>query len=277
MDEHRLMIHRREFLAKSALAVGTLALCGCSTAQGRGVTAGDDEERDYYISRKGKLLAGFEDLSTHASPVLASSYGDEFAQAVDADARGEFEALIPELPYVGGDRNELTENLVQSAMALALYRAMKQHDRTVEETGAVLYRTVEAMVNSYPRVLTRTIGFYQMSGFGQRKRRRAALESQKRLYPSDWVFSFVEGDGEDFDWGVDYSECGIVKLMQAQGAAEFTPYLCLTDFPVSEAFGYGLVRTMTLAEGGEKCDFRFKWGRETQKVSQPGILAETPV
>ena len=41
------------------------------------------------------------------------------------------------------------------------------------------------------------------------------------------------------------------------------PYLCLSDFVVSDAFDRGLVRYKTLAEGAGVCDFRFKSGRET--------------
>lgn len=43
-----------------------------------------------------------------------------------------------------------------------------------------------------------------------------------------------------------------------QGAAEFAPYICPSDILYSDALGWGLTRTMTLAEGAPKCDFRFK-------------------
>ena len=39
--------------------------------------------------------------------------------------------------------------------------------------------------------------------------------------------------------------------------------MCLSDYVVSKAFNRGLVRYKTIAEGAEKCDFRFKKGRET--------------
>jgi hypothetical protein len=53
-------------------------------------------------------------------------------------------------------------------------------------------------------------------------------------------------------------ECGIRKFYAAQDADEFTPYVCALDFVASDYFGWGLVRTSALAEGGECCDFRFK-------------------
>jgi hypothetical protein len=97
----------------------------------------------------------------------------------------------------------------------------------------------------------------------QERWRAQAGESQKRRYPGDWVFTFVEGDGQEFDYGLDFTECGICKYYHAQGADELTPYLCLMDGVVSKSFGLGLVRHKTLAEGADICDFRYKAGRET--------------
>jgi hypothetical protein len=74
------------------------------------------------------------------------------------------------------------------------------------------------------------------------------------------VFEYVEGDGTTFDWGRDYVECGIVKFLHSQEADELTPYLCQTDYALFDALGIKLKRTMTLATGCEKCDFRFKKG-----------------
>ena len=90
----------------------------------------------------------------------------------------------------------------------------------------------------------------------------------------DWVLTFVEGDGNTFDFGVDYIECGLCKYTHAQGADELTQYLCLGDFPASRVYDTGLVRTMTLACGGPRCDFRFKRGRPIEMEWTPDFLKE---
>jgi hypothetical protein len=274
MEGARTGLPRREFLRDSAVAVGAVLLCSCSRTGSRHAESSGEAEDDYYTSRKSELLEGFDELREHTRPVLTASYGAELADAIDEDAHREFESLIPEIPYIGGDGNELTDELVQASMALALHRAMSKHGKTVEESGAVLIQTVEAMVASYPKLLTAALGFYEMSGFGQRKMRKAALKSQQRAYPEDWVFSFVEGDGEAFDHGIDFTECGIVKFFRAQGAEELAPYLCLADYPMSEAFGTGLIRNTTIAGGAERCDFRFKRGREIPPGWRPGAEDE---
>jgi hypothetical protein len=50
------------------------------------------------------------------------------------------------------------------------------------------------------------------------------------------------------------------KFLSAQDALELAPYVCAVDKVASEMLGWGLTRTMTIAEGFEKCDFRFKKG-----------------
>jgi hypothetical protein len=115
------------------------------------------------------------------------------------------------------------------------------------------------------------MGYYYLSKLSQSLSRRRAPLSQERRYAGDWVFEYVEGDGETFDWGRDYVECGIVKFLHSQGADELTPYLCLTDYALFGALGVELKRTMTLAEGCEKCDFRFKKGESPSGWPPPWL------
>ena len=57
-----------------------------------------------------------------------------------------------------------------------------------------------------------------------------------------------------------------VSSSNAKGADEFVPYMCATDIPESKYGGLGLKRTKTLAEGADKCDFRYKKGPSTEIV-----------
>jgi hypothetical protein len=142
-------------------------------------------------------------------------------------------------------------------MFLALYRPLKARDRPVQEIGALASEAVETTYGLFPPFLFRLYGRQTFSPHTLRRAHKRALESQQHRYRGDWVYTVVEGDGSAFDWGIDYVECGICKLYHAQGADEFVPYLCRLDFIASAWFGWGLGRTMTLAEGNEKCDFRF--------------------
>ena len=45
-------------------------------------------------------------------------------------------------------------------------------------------------------------------------------------------------------------------------------YVCLSDMALSDAMGWGLKRTETLADGCDKCDFRFRKGAATEISSR---------
>ena len=219
---------------------------------------------NYYTSRKSKLLKDFEKYSKkYALNVLQSRYGYEFTDKIVKEARQEYEILIPELPYIGGSKNPRTKNLIQSAWCLALYRALKSHNKTEIEAGDIIYKSVEAQINSYPKLLLRLYASLTWPLVKYRTR-KLALTSQKRRYPEDWVYSFVPGDGKEFDFGRDYTECGITKFFHAQGADGLTPLLCKLEFLICDAQGIVLTRTGTISEGAGKCDFRYKRGRSTK-------------
>ena len=78
------------------------------------------------------------------------------------------------------------------------------------------------------------------------------------------MFQYVEGDGKNFDFGIDYTECAIVKFHRSQGAEEFTRFVCLIDYPHSQLSGSGLMRTIILAEDGDRCGFRLRSGKEPE-------------
>jgi len=99
------------------------------------------------------------------------------------------------------------------------------------------------------------------SSFLRRRVKRRA-ENNEQLKFGDFEIKYVIGDGKKFDWGVDYVRCGNFNFMIAQGAEEFAPYVCMSDIALSDALGWGLLRTHTIADGYKTCDFRFKRGSE---------------
>jgi hypothetical protein len=178
------------------------------------------------------------------------------------DIRQEYEALAPEMPYIGGEENMFTEWLTYGVYYLAVYRVLKAEGQSVEEAGKIIFDTFQAMAD-YPKWLLRLVGGLRYNRRYVRRLKEAAARTQERRHPGDWVATFVEGDGESFDYGMDIMECGICDFYRAQGAEELAPYLCLSDYVVSDAFDRGLVRYKTLAEGAAVCDFRYRKGRET--------------
>jgi hypothetical protein len=237
-------MNRRRFLKVSAITAGTLTIGGGAI---------------YTITRDPDIL---DDHFDGTEKVLGTLFGKGRASSLIKDIRQEYEALTPEMPYIGGEENMFTEWLTYGVYYLAVYRVLKSEGQSVEEAGKVIFDTFQAMAD-YPTWLLRLFGSLKYNEQYVSRLKEAIANTQERRYPGDWVATFIESDGEEFDYGLDISECGICKFYHAQGADDLAPYLCLSDYVVSHAFDRGLVRYKTLAEGAEVCDFRYKKGRET--------------
>ncbi len=204
--------------------------------------------------------------------MLISRFGEEQANALIRESRQEYEALIPQIPYIG-DKNPFLIFLLPTSRYLAIYRVLQRQGRTVEDAGQLIYEMSEAELKAIPGLVRRVIGYLWFSRWFLRRLKKRATESQERKYPGGYVLTYVEGNGQDFDYGVDYTECASCKFLSSQNALELAPYVCAVDKAASEMLGWGLRRTMTLAEGREKCDFRFKKGGKTD-VTMPQSLTQ---
>lgn len=91
----------------------------------------------FYTSQKTRLLKQFDQSVSRVRNVLASRYGEALASGMIGESRQEFEALIPQLPYVGGEQ-PFTQFVIATAWFLAMYRALKNHGSTVEEAGRLV-------------------------------------------------------------------------------------------------------------------------------------------
>jgi hypothetical protein len=207
--------------------------------------------------------------------LLVDRFGEETMAVMRGEMLDEYRRLIPEIPYIGGRRNRLSQTLMGTAQSLAVYRVMVRHGGGVEDTGELLNRVIRTETERVPKLLRHLVGRYRFSRLSILQYERAARRSQARRYPGDWVFEVIEGDGTTFDTGIDHTECGIVKFLHAQGADELTPFICDLDYVLAEAMGYGLRRTKTLSWGCDRCDFRYSKHGATSAPWPPQFVEQT--
>jgi hypothetical protein len=183
-----------------------------------------------------------------------------------AEARDEYARLIPNLPNLGG-KQPFKTFVLATGWFLAFQRALERHGLPLSEAGDLAYELTTRYVEAMPRAVAWLIRRAWFTRLFRTRLRWRASRSQRRRQREDFVFHYVEGDSKQFDYGVDYTECAVWSFLQRQGAPELAPYICALDQIYSDAFSWGLARTTTLAEGGEKCDFRFKRGRKSEIAS----------
>ncbi len=227
-----------------------------------------EEEKNYYLKKKRTLLRTFKTALVIVKNILIEYFGESKFKEISTITEKEFEALIPQIPYVGGDENHLTEDLINATLLLPLLRVFEKEGLDFYEIGKLAYDLFEA----FYKVIPPTSNIFSEESFIQLK--ESAKHSKLRKYNGDWVYDFVEGDGKTFTYGTDYYECGVFKFYKSQGAEHFMPIICISDFAQAQAYGYGLKRTQTIGNGAPLCDFRYIKNGSTPRAWPPDNLPE---
>ena len=215
-----------------------------------------------YLFRKKQFMKAFDRSLEFAKPAVASWLGEEQANRFMQEARQGYEALMPRIPYIG--KNWLSLSFfIPTTRYLAMYRALQRQGRAVEDAGRLAYLIGTEEAKAYPNIFRRFMEFFWFSRLFRALIKRRQIQSRQGRYPGESVIEYVEGNGEEFDYGVDYIECAVCKFLRAENAIELAPYSCAIDKPVSELMGWGLTRLKTIAEGYPECEFRFKKGGKT--------------
>ena len=222
----------------------------------------------YYNSRKQKLLKDFDRTSALMKDSLVERYGEEFAGTLEKDVRQEYEKLIPEIPFIKGLRAKVFNTfLVITAQELATYKGMKKHGKPPAEAWELCHQALRLRLAKIPQWKRWLLKHLMFSSLMKKIIATRARQQQKFNF-GDFKIEYLIGEGDDFDLGVNYFQCGNLRFVVEHGGEEFAPYICMSDIALSDAFGWGLLRTQTLADGCDRCDFRFKKGAATQISSQ---------
>ena len=222
----------------------------------------------YYASKKPKLLKDFDTTAGLMQDYLVKRYSQEFADMLYKVARQEYENLIPNIPYIRGLRaRALNSFLLITAQEIAVYKTMKGRGKGPSEAWEICHEAIKRRMEKFSNMKRWLLKRLMHSRFLMRRVKRQ-VERQEQLKFGDFEVRYVMGDGMEFDWGVDYLACGNYNFVKAQGAEEFAPYVCMSDIALGNGLGWGLIRTQTIANGCESCDFRFKKGSETRISSK---------
>ncbi len=190
------------------------------------------------------------------------------------EARVEFEKLLPQLPYIGGEANPLGGGFIAASWSLPFYRGLEKAGWSLYEIAKMSYEKMEHDIESKSSDKKRNVRKFYFSPQMRLVEIERAKVSKSGKYPADWVSEYVEGDGKDFDFGIDFIECAICKFLKPRDALKYVPIFCLGDYATYRAFGIGFKRTQKIISGAPFCDFRFKKDWETPRGWPPEQLEE---
>jgi hypothetical protein len=204
--------------------------------------------------------------------VIAREHGEAYADAVLADARGEYERVRPEVPGIGGRANVFQPVMTVNGWIVALHRALRRRGHGPEKVIAVSHEVFDAWIRRLPHALRHGLGRLLLSGPALRYFESQARRSQERRHAEDFVWHVEKGaDGE---MAMVFEECAVNKWYDAQDVRELRPFCNFADVTYSRLMGMGIDASKTIGLGCEHCELRFKRGRETVvPASLRGIIA----
>ncbi|MFX0016506.1 MAG: L-2-amino-thiazoline-4-carboxylic acid hydrolase [Promethearchaeota archaeon] len=171
--------------------------------------------------------------------------------------RREFESLLTQLPEPGSKKKSIFKtDMIKFTMSLAFYRVLKEEGFKLHQIGQIIYETsivYYRAMNPITRLFMRWFYLY----YPKQRMKKQVEEYNKKANSTESKVEFVDGDGKNLLFGVNYIECAGIKFLKTQNALELAPYLCPCDYPVYQAINVGFNRTQNLALGGKMCDFRF--------------------
>ena len=175
----------------------------------------------YYLSKKSKLLKDFDKTANLMQDYLVKHYGKDSADTLYQQTRQQYEALIPEIPYIKGIRaGALNSFLLIVAKELALYKTMKKQDKELGEIWQICHQAIKLRMAKFPKFKRWLLKKLMYSKFLLRRVKKRA-EGGEQLKFGDFEIRYLIGEGKNFDWGVDYVACGHCTFLKAQSAEEF--------------------------------------------------------
>lgn len=212
----------------------------------------------FYQAHRATMEASLRARLEFADAQLRDRLGLTDTAALKQEIMAEFAVVLGQMPYVGGAESRMTDFFMRLLGFMAFGRVLRHHGVPVPVIREIGLASYEAQLLAEPEAARLAAGAQFMSAENRSVIKARAAESREKAYPDDFVYEFVEpGPGDDFDFGINYRECGFCKFAAKYGDQELLPNICSIDFAAYESRGIHLRRTQTLAAGASHCDFRF--------------------
>ena len=98
-----------------------------------------EKEKNYYIKKKRMLMRQFNAALIIVKNILIDYFGEAKFKEISTKTREDFEQLIPQIPYVGGKDNHLTDTLISATILLPLLRIFEKEGLDFNDIGKLLF------------------------------------------------------------------------------------------------------------------------------------------
>ena len=232
---------------------------------------------DFYVKRKAKMILNFKKKLEYTKELFFKNFDENEVSSLFIEVLQEFESLVPEIQYIGGNKNPYTSFLIGATEMSSIIQIFEKKGLSFQKIGQFIFEYYEILNIRRVEELKKAGQLHSEQIFTQDYldfMKGFAKESQKKKYPGDWIFEFVDGDDKNFTYGLNFTQCGIHEFTKKLGLEKYTPFICLADFAEATASGFGLTRTQTISNGSSICDHRYIKDTTTPRAWPPDELQE---
>ena len=216
------------------------------------------ELHPFYEQHRGAMDAAMRQRLDLAGAMLRERAHLTDIDGIRQQVMDEFDIVLTQMPYVGGAASRMSDFFMRLLGFMAISRVLRRHGVALSVIGEIERETYKAQLLALPEAERLAAGRQFLSPENQALLREQAAKSHAQEFSEDFVYDFVEpGAGDSFEFGINYTACGICKFAARHGDKEILPNICGLDFNAYAAQGIRLERTQTLAGGASHCNFRF--------------------
>ncbi len=164
--------------------------------------------------------------------------------------------------FAGRSTNPMDKRLDFTAYCLALIKTMEERGWDVASIRNLCLEITKEYVKPrnrihawFKRLPVRLIHTRLMQSIVRSLNRRISTKGHADGFAATILTDKDETLG--LGYGIDITECGICKLFQKHGSENYVPILCEVDRITTTLAGLTMIRSGTIAEGSEICDFRY--------------------
>lgn len=200
---------------------------------------------------------------------VESQFGPRSAEII-IDADRHYRELSNDVAFARRSPNPVDRRLDFTAYFLALIKTLdsmgESYDRIRDVCLEITIQYVQPRnrVHAYvKRLLPKMIGTWIGQLMARKFHRRVSVNPNVDGFVAHIITDKEKTFG--LGYGIDIIECGICKLFNKHGYGRYASILCEVDKITSGLAGLELIRNGTIANGAEKCDFRFRLVKKTSR------------
>ena len=171
--------------------------------------------------------------------------------------KAEYKRIIRDQLDVGGSKNNLIMGLYLAAYFMAVYKTASE-----KMSNETFGEFIDAICTSDIFVkMNKGRNFFSEKNILTRNR----LQNDPIFTenPENWQYTFSY-DMDVPECRIIYTRCAICEMARRENCFHLMPHLCKTDFAQQELMGNTLIRTKTIGNGDEICDFHIIGGRKSE-------------